>query len=411
MSPRITSLVIALVVIALGVALMLAVGASVSAAVIGAAAGLAALLVTAMTDPAPPEPADLPPPPEPAERALHEHPDFAALIEALGTPVLLLGGGRVLAANRDARALLGDFIVGADVRSAIRHPGAVDRLTRNTERTEDAPVDLVGLGTADQRWQMRIVGMPDARQLVLLTDQTARDAIDRMRADFVANASHELRTPLAAILGYVETLADPAAGGDEALRTRFLAIIDGEARRMQQLVLDLLSMSRIESQKHLAPTEPVAIDRLAEAVVDQLRAAGTPRASAINLSVEPALPAVAGDEAQLSQVLHNIIGNAMKYGRDGTPVSVSVATGRGGLVRIAVRDEGDGIAPEHLPRLTERFYRIDSARSRALGGTGLGLAIVRHIVERHRGELDISSEVGMGTEVTVRLPVWRGGTG
>jgi two-component system phosphate regulon sensor histidine kinase PhoR len=407
------SLAVGVIVVVLGAAVMMTNGASTDTALIGAIAGLAAVMVVAFASPhaEPPPPAEPEPPPD--EPALHDHPDFAALIEAMGTPVLLLGSGRVLAANRAAQNLLGNFIVGADVRSAIRHPGAVDRLTRDEaglvgERgQEDTPVDLVGLGTAEQRWQMRTVTMPEGRRLVLLTDQTARDAVDRMRADFVANASHELRTPLAAILGYVETLLDPSAGADARLRDRFLTIIDGEARRMQQLVLDLLSMSRIESQKHLAPTDAVALDRLVQVVVDQLRAGGAPRAQAITLSVEPNLPPVPGDEAQLSQMLHNIIGNAMKYGREGTPVAVDVALSRGGMLRIVVRDEGDGIAPEHLPRLTERFYRIDSARSRAMGGTGLGLAIVRHVIERHRGELDIASQLGQGTVVTVRLPAKR----
>ncbi len=411
MTARQQSVTVALIVLILGAAVVVASGASMGTALIGALAGVAAIIVVLFSEPDSPEPVIPEAAPAPFEAALHDHPDFSALVEALGTPVLLLGSGRVLAANREAQALLGDFIVGADVRSAIRHPGAVDRLTRDGQGRgpEDAPVDLVGLGTAEQRWQMRTVTMPEDRRLVLLTDQTARDAIDRMRADFVANASHELRTPLAAILGYVETLIEPEAGGDARLRDRFLTIIDGEARRMQQLVLDLLSMSRIESQKHLAPTGAVAVDRLVAVVVDQLRASGAPRAAAINLTIENDLPPAPGDEAQLSQMLHNVIGNAMKYGREGTPVAVDVALSRGDMLRIAVRDEGDGIAPEHLPRLTERFYRIDSARSRAMGGTGLGLAIVRHVIERHRGELDIASEVGRGTTVTVRLPVIRDG--
>lgn len=400
--------VTALLVILVGVALMAVLGARPEILLIAAATASAAVLLARIDRAAPPlEDEPLPPPPPPARMALHDHPDFAALIEALGTPVLLLGGGRVLAANRDAQTLLGDFIVGADVRSAIRHPGAVDRLTRNDAAQDEQPVDLVGLGTADQRWQMRVIGMPEGRRLVLLSDQTARDAIDRMRADFVANASHELRTPLAAILGYVETLSDPDAGADAALRARFLGIIDTEARRMQQLVLDLLSMSRIESQKHLAPTDPVAIGQLVRTVTDQLRASGSPRADALELSIAEDLPAIPGDEAQLSQMIYNIVGNAMKYGRAGTAVQISVAHDRGDMISFAVQDQGDGIAPEHLPRLTERFYRIDSARSRALGGTGLGLAIVRHVVERHRGELDISSRVGRGTRVLVRLPAQR----
>ncbi len=392
-------------VLILGIAVAVASGASVQVAAIFALAGIAAILAAAFGDAAegPTAIAEAAPLPPPAP--LHAHADFSALIEALGTPVLLLGAGRVVAANRAAQGLLGDFIVGADVRSAIRHPGAVDRLTRASDTADDVPIDLVGLGMPGQRWEMRTVPMPDDQRLVLLSDQTARDTIDRMRADFVANASHELRTPLAAILGYVETLLEPDAGSNPATRDRFLTIIDTEARRMQQLVLDLLSISRIESAKHDVPTDAVAIDSLVGKVIEQLRAAADPRAMAITLTTEQDLPHVPGDEAQLSQMLHNIITNAMKYGSDGTPVTVDVALSRGGLLRIIVRDEGDGIAPEHLPRLTERFYRIDSARSRALGGTGLGLAIVRHVVERHRGELDIASEIGRGTVVTVRLPI------
>jgi two-component system, OmpR family, phosphate regulon sensor histidine kinase PhoR len=410
MSARFQSLIIAMIVLVLGAVAAVASGASPGSALVAGLAGVAAVIVVAIAGQDNVEPADIEVPPPPPALSLQDHPDFPALMEALETPVLLLGSGRVLAANREAQQLLGDFIVGADVRSAIRHPGAVDRLTRNAavDVQPDMPIDLIGLGAAEQRWQMRTVAMPADRRLVLLTDQTARDAIDRMRADFVANASHELRTPLAAILGYVETLLDPAAGGDAPLRDRFLTIIDGEARRMQRLVLDLLSISRIESQKHLAPTDTVAVDRLTQMVVDELRASGAARANAIALSIAANLPPVPGDQAQLSQMLHNIITNGMKYGRDGTPVAVDVALSQGGLLRIMVQDEGDGIAPEHLPRLTERFYRIDSARSRAMDGTGLGLAIVRHVIERHRGELDIASEVGRGTTVTVRLPVVRG---
>jgi two-component system, OmpR family, phosphate regulon sensor histidine kinase PhoR len=378
-------------------------------AIVGVAGGAAIIIVLWLQEPETPPPApQLTPAPPPKPAALHQHADFAPLIDVLGTPVLLLGEGRVLAANRPARVLLGDFIVGADVRSAIRHPAAVDRLTRPggsaADGADEAPTDLLGLGTAGQRWTRQDMALPAGQQLVILSDQSARDAIERIRADFVANASHELRTPLAAILGYVETLQEPDAGGDAAVRARFLSIIDSEARRMQSLVLDLLSISRIESSKHVIPTEAVSLQDVVQRVARELIDSGHHRAAAVEISDTGEPVRIAGDEAQLMQMVHNVISNALRYGRDGTPVKVTIGAAEAGMISLSVSDQSDGIAPEHLPRLTERFYRIDGARSQALGGTGLGLAIVRHIVERHQGQLDIASEIGVGTRVTIRLP-------
>jgi two-component system phosphate regulon sensor histidine kinase PhoR len=341
------------------------------------------------------------------DQPLQDHPGFSGFIDAITVPLLLVEDARVAIANRAARALLGDFITGVDVRSAVRHPAAADRLA-NLDRTDAAtiatPIDLVGIGGPGARWELRTMMLTGGACLVALTDYSARDAIERMRADFVANASHELRTPLAAILGFVETLSDPAAGGDADLRQRFLGVIDKEARRMQQLVEDLLSMSRIEASKSQTPTERLEWGAMIRQVVGELTAAGGDRAADVRLDLGPAAPIVA-DRAQISQLLHNIIGNAMKYGRAGTPVTVRLGLVGGQMAELAVSDEGDGIAAEHVPRLTERFYRVDSARSRSLGGTGLGLAIVKHVVERHRGRLDINSEVGVGTTVRVRLPL------
>ena len=338
---------------------------------------------------------------------LESHPRFAGLIDAIGLPLLLVQDARVVAANKAARQLLGDFIVTADVRSAIRHPAAADRLS-NLDRTDPSviatPIDLVGISAPGERWEMRTTMLEDEHCLVALIDHSPRDAIDRMRADFVANASHELRTPLAAILGFVETLSDTEAGGDAEVRNRFLGVIDKEARRMQQLVEDLLSMSRIEASKAQAPTEVVEWGALIRQVAGELTATGGIRANDLQLDLGPSV-SIRTDRAQMSQLLHNVMGNALKYGRAGTPVKVRLTIASGRMAELAVRDEGEGIAPEHLPRLTERFYRVDSARSRSLGGTGLGLAIVKHIVERHRGRLDIESDVGVGTTVKVRLPL------
>ncbi len=353
---------------------------------------------TAVEAPAPPV-AD---PPLPLSR----NPEFLALIDALDDPFLLVEDGFVRAANAAARRLLGDFITGQDVRAAIRHPAAAD-LVGDTAAASGTTA-LTGLGSAGDRWSMAWRTVPGGQRVVTLTDISAREAVERMRADFVANASHELRTPLSAILGFVETLRDTDAGEDPATRTRFLGIAEKEARRMQRLVEDLMSMSRIEGATGSLPDEAVDLSDLARTVEGEQRATGDARAA--DIRVDAALPAaVRGDRALLSQMLHNLVSNAMKYGRPGTPVIVAVdPAGVPGAVMLSVRDEGEGIAPVHLPRLTERFYRVDSARSRELGGTGLGLAIVRHIVARHGGRLEIDSEQGSGTTVTVRLPAANG---
>jgi two-component system phosphate regulon sensor histidine kinase PhoR len=322
----------------------------------------------------------------------------AAIVEAVSEPVLVLRGGRVALANVAARTLLGAHIVGEDARVAIRHPGAAAHLLEDVTQ----PVDLVGIGTLDQRWEMRAAAIGQDARLVQLVDRTGQHAAEKMRVDFVANASHELRTPLASILGYVETLADEA-GDDPELRRRFLAIVFDEARRMERLVEDLMSLSRIEAEKFRELRAAVDLADLTQEACDALITTHGDRGEDIHLDIAEDLPPVTGDPIQLSQLIHNLIGNAMKYGRSGTPVEVSLWT-QAQNVCLRVSDHGDGIPPEHLPRLTERFYRVDPGRSRSIGGTGLGLAIVKHIVERHRGRLDIASTVGVGTRVTVTLP-------
>ncbi len=355
---------------------------------------IAAVLVVAIGgDPAPPPLADA--------LATDQEPAFGEVIEAIAEPVLVIATTRVIAANAAARALLGDHILGEDVRLAIRHPAAAERLLDPGEDHSAAPIHLVGLGTREQRWEMRVRTLETGERVVHLVDRTGSYTADRMRVDFVANASHELRTPLASLLGYVETLAD-GAGEEPEIRQRFLKIMHDEARRMDRLISDLISLSRIEAEKYRAPAESVQLGDLIPQVCAEL--AGSPRAADLVTEIE-AVPPVRGDRTQLSQLLHNLIGNAMKYGRGGTPVTVSLRSEGDTMVRFAVTDQGEGIPADHIPRLTERFYRVDSGRSRSLGGTGLGLAIVKHVVERHRGRLDIASAVGVGTTVTVRLPI------
>jgi two-component system phosphate regulon sensor histidine kinase PhoR len=286
----------------------------------------------------------------------------------------------------------------------MRHPAAAERLTSGATITNGRPIELVGLGTLDQRWEMHIATIADDRRIVHLIDQTGSYAAERMRVDFVANASHELRTPLASILGFIETLSDDKAGDDPATRARFLKVMFDEARRMQRLIEDLISLSRIEAEKYRVPAADVDLRRLIEEVHAEVADTPDQRGQDVVADIDADVPAVAGDRAQLSQVLHNLIGNAMKYGRPGTPVTVRLWQDQTGMVRLSVSDEGEGIAAEHIPRLTERFYRVDAGRSRSLGGTGLGLAIVKHIIERHRGRLDIASTVGRGTVVSILLP-------
>ena len=327
------------------------------------------------------------------------------ILAGLSEPTLLLQGGRVEVANAAAKTLLGDWIEGRDVRLALRHPAAVERLSRQPAAGGDVErVEVIGIGDSDRRWLMSIAPLEGGRRLVQFSDKSEAQAAERMRVDFVANASHELRTPLASILGFVETLRDDSAGQNRDLRQRFLGIMHGEGKRMQQLIEDLMSLSRIEAERFTPPRDAVDLVSVVEEVrlgCGQLLAE---KRNELRVEAAAASTLVAGDRSQLLQLLRNLVANAVKYGRDDSVVTVRLEDESPEMLRVTVADRGDGIAPEHLPRLTERFYRVDAGRSRAEGGTGLGLAIVKHIVGRHRGQLDIRSNVGEGTEVHVLLP-------
>ncbi|AYJ87360.1 ATPase [Sphingomonas paeninsulae] len=391
-----TRIVIALIVtaaIALGVQLA---GPNLSAFVTAVLAGVGTLLILTIgrAEIAPMNISRLEP------ETIHDA--EARLVEAIGEPVLVATDGRVRIANAAARTLLGAHIVDEDLRVAIRHPAAAERLAPDAP---DGSVELVGLGGRDQRVQMRVatagLGAGSVERVIHLIDRTTSHAAERARVDFVANASHELRTPLAAILGFIETLDDEKAGSDAEVRGRFLGVMFKEARRMQRLIDDLISLSRIEAEKYQLPETAVELPTLIEEVAGELRDEAGARRADLILKLDDDIPDISADRAQISQVLHNLIGNAYKYGR--APVTLSL-THEGPLIRLSVTDQGEGILPEHLPRLTERFYRVDSGRSRSLGGTGLGLAIVKHIVERHRGRLEIVSKMGVGTTVSILLP-------
>jgi two-component system phosphate regulon sensor histidine kinase PhoR len=335
-------------------------------------------------------------------------PEAAELLELVSDPMLIVRNRRILIANRSARSLLGDHIGGIDVRLAIRHPAAAERLMdRNPgdQAEVSTRTELVGLGEPDRRWEMTTSLLKDGSRLVRLTDKSEAHASEQMRTDFVANASHELRTPLATLLGFLETLQDEAAPNDEATRSRFLRIMFDEAKRMHRLVDDLISLSRIEAERFSLPRESVALLPLVDEVRTTCAVMIEEKGSDIEVEDEVGGPVVLGDRSQLLQLLQNLIVNALKYGVPNTPVTVRFREAGPEMMRMSVDDRGEGIATEHLPRLTERFYRVDPSRSRAMGGTGLGLAIVKHIVGRHRGRLDIRSKPGEGTSVRVYLPL------
>ena len=329
-------------------------------------------------------------------------PDMARqMLEALGEPALIIRDSRTIAANRPARDLLGQAIEGSDVRLALRHPDAVQMLLSGNE----GDLELVGIGSLERPWLLSARALGDRHLLVRLIDRSVVRSAERMRTDFVANASHELRTPLATVIGYAETLAEEGPVADE-IRARFGATIETEARRMQRIVEDLMSLSRIEADRYRLPDERVDLGEVARIAVKQASPLAERRGCRIESDIADGLPAVAGDFGQLLQVADNLIGNAIRYGcSEQSPVIVVSVQSSASRVTLTVSDRGEGITPEHLPRLTERFYRVDSARSRESGGTGLGLAIVKHIAERHRGTLDIRSAPGRGTEVSVSIPM------
>lgn len=341
----------------------------------------------------------------------------STILNALPDPVVLLDGRRrVLAANVAADELLGEGIGERDVCMTLRHPDA--------GRAVKAVVDE-GAGQADAEvvfdapmrrvYQMQVMGVAKSegltvRAVVVLHEITALKRAEDMRADFVANVSHELRSPLSALTGFIETLQTSAKDDAEA-QERFLGIMDGEAGRMTRLIDDLLSLSRIEVNEHIRPTGQVRIADIIAAVAQSVQIKAVKKGMTLDIAVPEDLEDVPGDADELRQVFQNLIDNAVTYGAADTSVVITaraldyyVETGTSG-VEVTVRDFGDGIAKEHLPRLTERFYRADKGRSRAMGGTGLGLAIVKHIINRHRGRFAVDSTVGEGSVFSVELPV------
>jgi two-component system phosphate regulon sensor histidine kinase PhoR len=280
----------------------------------------------------------------------------------------------------------------------LRHPEAIELLSNEVL----TGVTIQGLTTARSIWQLSRFRIDSRFRLIEFVNRTADADISRAHTDFVANASHELRTPLASIIGYLETLQDSSSNVDTATRKKFQNTMHSEARRMQSLVEDLMSLSRIEAEKHSAPRERLNIKALVQSVAKDVSEING--ADRISYSTDESEPDIFGERGQIDQLVRNLIDNALKYGDADKKVSVTLAS-KGGAAVLSVEDKGAGIPSDHLPHLTRRFYRTNPARSRSSGGTGLGLAIVKHIVERHRGKLDITSREGIGTTVTVQFPL------
>ena len=325
-------------------------------------------------------------------------------------PILLLGSDElVTAANPAARALLGDHLMGRHYITALRQPALLDQVEQVYRTGQPGTARYLGrAGDSDTSYDVK-VSRAGSLTVLAFTDQSALEDVGKLRRDFVANVSHELRTPLTALLGFIETLRG-AARNDPAAREKFLEIMAREAGRMTRLVDDLLSLSRVEEDERVRPVDPVPLGEVLRATLTELGPVSAAAGVTVTLSDSSGGATVPGDAGQLRQVFGNLVENAIKYGKREGEVRVTISAPaehvrlRGAGVAVAVADEGQGIAPHHIPRLTERFYRVDDHRGREVGGTGLGLAIVKHIVNRHRGRLVIESVLGRGTTITVLLP-------
>jgi two-component system phosphate regulon sensor histidine kinase PhoR len=339
-----------------------------------------------------------------------------AIISAVPLPIVLIGADeRVAALNPAASVLLGPGAVGRHHMTVLRAPALIDcvEMALKSGRTAEARHLATAPEGHETVWRVRAEPIPatsGAGVLVSFEDRTDFEVAGQMRRDFVANVSHELKTPLTALMGFIETLRG-AARDDANARERFLAIMEREAGRMNRLVSDLLSLNRVESEERVRPTTLIDLRALLASVFSALRQMAEDRGVALELTGHEGELIVLGDADQLTQVFSNLVENALKYGASGKLVTVKLVhearelAFRAPGVRIEVIDRGEGFDPVHIPRMTERFYRIDTHRSREEGGTGLGLAIVKHIVNRHRGRFRIESAPGQGSRFTVILPL------
>jgi len=341
---------------------------------------------------------------------------YAAVADGLPDACFLIdAAGNVRFENSAARKLFGDLPASQPISFILRAPEVGEAISRALSTGTAATVTFYERVPADRWFEARVSPLGDVAGLprkapvflVLLRDLTEAQRVERMRVDFVANASHELRTPLASVTGFIETLQGPARNDPDA-RDRFLDIMAQQARRMSRLIDDLMSLSRIELKAHVRPETVVDVAPILEHVADSMHPLSIESGVELKLDIRDRPLHVVGDRDELAQVFQNLVHNAIKYGQSGGRVDVTAQLEDRGpdkppFVSVAVRDYGQGIEAEHLPRLTERFYRVDTATSREKGGTGLGLAIVKHILNRHHGQLAIDSKPGEGAEFRVQL--------
>lgn len=336
-----------------------------------------------------------------------------ALLDRMPDPLMVVDlSGRVVYANGAAEVLVGKSAPGRHVATVLRNAPLIEAVNGVIAQGSARVVEYAVPVPVQRNYSAFVApvegGAPSTKYvLVLLRDVTEARRVEAMRADFVAFASHELKTPLASLSGFIDTLRGHAKDDPEA-RDKFLSIMADQATRMRRLIDDLLSLSRIELREHVRPSDAVDLFGVVNDVTDGLAPIAEQYDVEIGVTAPASLPKVLGDRDELAQVVQNLADNALRYGRSGKRIEISLSPDEKGgkpVVRLTVRDHGPGIAREHIPRLTERFYRVDAAASRARGGTGLGLAIVKHIVNRHQGTLAIESELGQGSSFSVLLPL------
>ncbi len=330
---------------------------------------------------------------------------FQALLEALPDALIVVTEkGDVVWFNQKAKNIAPQLSVSTPLSFALRNPAISDAILR-AAKGETTTIEIRQNIPVDQWTQLTAARFQNKGKTMVclnLRDETAQKQSERIRADFVANASHELRTPLASISGFIETLRG-AAKDDPESRVHFLDIMQSQAARMSRLIDDLLSLSRLEQHLHITPNDSVDLVLVIAQVVESLSVLANENSVALHFTPEIQQLNITGARDELIRAFENLIENAIKYGESGKKVEIVLSTDTQNA-KISIRDFGEGIAARHLPRLTERFYRVDESHSREKGGTGLGLALVKHIVNHHKGKMDIESMLGEGTTVTLRLP-------
>ena len=333
-----------------------------------------------------------------------------AVLNALQEAVFILDKGRkVKFANDVAEKIFGEQFIGLDFIQIVRHPDCIKTIDLVVNGQSSAVINVMIENPVKSLFKMQVTNIANDEMLLSFLDISDLREAEQMRSDFVANVSHELRSPLTSIAGFIETLRGPARDDEEA-RSRFLELMDREAKRMVRLISDLLSLSKVEANMRVRPQGRADVLAIAKQVQASLEEQAVADGSKVNIHARQPTHIVPGNSDELTQVLQNLIENALKYSATNTAVDVTLDTKNniagfsGEVLCVEIRDQGEGIASEHIGRLTERFYRVDAHRSRDMGGTGLGLAIVKHIINHHRGRIHIESKVGVGSTFTVFLP-------